>query len=99
MSLRAVARLQEADLIVHDPGLPLVLELARRDALRIEPEDDGTEKAISDTIGAGENLVFLVRAIAPGLLDRLTRLAGEPPEVLPGWSDPDGRTDGDNQPG
>ena len=42
LTLRAVARLQEADLVLHDTGCPpAILELARRDAARAVLASDG----------------------------------------------------------
>ncbi|MGF1553110.1 MAG: NAD(P)-dependent oxidoreductase [Paracoccaceae bacterium] len=61
VALRAVARLQAADLIVHDEAVsPAILELARRDAERraLPPDPDAAE-TIGAAVAEGARVVHL----------------------------------------
>ncbi|MEM6486716.1 MAG: NAD(P)-dependent oxidoreductase [Pseudomonadota bacterium] len=61
MTLRAVARLQSADLIVHQPAVPAaILELARRDAERFAtPSLRDALPLVRETAEAGDRVVLL----------------------------------------
>ena len=76
MALRAVARLQSADLVIHDDAVaPGILELARRDAERavLDPGPGAAEtiaRTIAETAAAGDRVVLL--AAKPWPIDAIT---------------------------
>ena len=89
MTLRAVQRLQEADLVLcSDPSFVPILELARRDATRVVVgRDHGTEdwlvsdqrKVVLDEVATGARVVWLVarrdaERAALGLPDDIERV-------------------------
>lgn len=82
LPMRAVERLQSADLVLHGPGAAAVLELARRDAERAPlPEDPAALLARLDAaLSEGARAVVLA-ARAPALAGALARLA--PERILP----------------
>ncbi|WP_417242869.1 NAD(P)-dependent oxidoreductase [Celeribacter sp.] len=61
MTLRAVQRLQEADVVIHRRGDTALLELARRDAERFEMADamNAAKRAMFD-VGEGARVVWLL---------------------------------------
>ncbi|MEO0763237.1 MAG: NAD(P)-dependent oxidoreductase [Pseudomonadota bacterium] len=72
VALRAVARLQSADLVIHDDAVaPGILELARRDAERavLDPGPEAAE-TIARTAAAGDRVVLL--AGKPWPMDAIT---------------------------
>ncbi|MBB3712475.1 uroporphyrin-III C-methyltransferase/precorrin-2 dehydrogenase/sirohydrochlorin ferrochelatase [Limimaricola variabilis] len=87
MSLRGVRRMQEADLIVHAPGLaPGLLELARRDAERLV-SDDPIAAALS-AAGEGARVVLLVPGAGeelPGPLREAALTVEHVPGIRPGF--------------
>jgi uroporphyrin-III C-methyltransferase / precorrin-2 dehydrogenase / sirohydrochlorin ferrochelatase len=71
LPLRAVARLQAADLILHGDGAEAVLELARRDAGRGPMPADPA--VLVEALGAGQRVVVLLgegqdAALPPGMV-------------------------------
>jgi uroporphyrin-III C-methyltransferase/precorrin-2 dehydrogenase/sirohydrochlorin ferrochelatase len=89
MTLRAVQRLQEADLVLHDAAVdPRVLELARRDAERVALTSADGPRAAAEAARGGGRIVRLLAAKAmasdgPATVAAL-RAAGLEVEIVPG---------------
>jgi uroporphyrin-III C-methyltransferase/precorrin-2 dehydrogenase/sirohydrochlorin ferrochelatase len=89
MTLRAVQRLQEADLVLHDAAVdPRVLELARRDAERVALAPADGPRAAAEAARDGGRVVRLLTANAmasdgPATVAAL-RAAGLEVEIVPG---------------
>lgn len=87
MTLKGHRRLQEADIIVHDPKIPAsVLELARRDAVRVTANGDFTANVdmLAQHARGGKLVVRL--SLDGYVVEELANLAadGIPVEVVPG---------------
>jgi len=87
LTLKGHRRLQEADIIIHDAAVPdALLELARRDAVRLVAQRDFTANvtALAEESRAGRLLVRLSLGSPP--VEELANLAadGLPIEIVPG---------------
>ncbi len=84
LTLRAVERLQEADVIYYDGPLPDILELARRDAERrqLQPDLPGAEAMMARDAAEGRNVVRILGA-GQGCA-RFTSLIDVDVECVPG---------------
>lgn len=98
LTLRAVRKLQECDVIYHGPSVPAgVLELARRDAERVVLGQGGHDLASADRAAAlvlaearkGRQVVYLTRdSRAASLLERQAEGSALRIEFVPGVTDP-----------
>ncbi len=69
MTLRAQRVLGDADVIVHDPGVPdAIAAMARREAVRVEPDD--CADVLVEHARAGRHVVWLTAADAPSTSER-----------------------------
>lgn len=90
LTLRAVKRLQDADVIYHDKAIdPALLELARRDAARVCLRDHQASSAIIAGVRAGKTVVWLRQMFPVGCADALQtalKKTNAVVEVMPGFS-------------
>lgn len=85
LTLKALRRLQEADVILHDGSAPAaVLEMARRDAVRQQTSGADTLKVAAAELAKGMRVVRLVAADSPSVSTEKSSLrqAGIAIEVL-----------------
>lgn len=85
LTLKALRRLQEADVILHDGSAPgLVLEMARRDAVRLQTNGSETLQVASAELAKGMRLVRLLSAASIHVRSEITSLlqAGVTVETL-----------------
>jgi uroporphyrin-III C-methyltransferase/precorrin-2 dehydrogenase/sirohydrochlorin ferrochelatase len=86
LTLKAHRKLQEADVIVHDRTVsPTVLELCRRDAVRVAVGKTSIADLLVREAKAGKHVVYLKQAFGrAGEEQAALEVAGIPLDVVPG---------------
>ncbi len=83
ISLRAAAALAQAEVLVIDPGVtPAIVDIARRDAQRLEAAEVSA-RALADLAGGGKQVVRLVAGAVSSVEVAALDLAGVAHETLP----------------
>jgi len=91
LTVKAVRKLQEADVIVHDRGVGgAILEYARRDAERVDAGGGDVQGLLTRHVGAGRNVVCIsaLGTVISATIISALRAGGITVDVVPGIRGP-----------